>query len=85
MPIQSDRVIVPHKMILSYAEDGTVKDAILQYRIKVNGVMDNKFYTMGVKESVSKTAVDSMAIAKAQVDQIEQATPKTEINSEAPL
>jgi len=61
--------IIPVKLITTLDRDGSVKDSILQYQISVDGVVENKYYTMGVKagikiEDLSKIISDSVSHAE---------------------
>lgn len=47
--------IIPVKLITTLNKDGTVKDSILQYQISIDGAVENKFYTMGVKAGINIT------------------------------
>lgn len=51
--------IVPHKIIIELDTDGTMKDAIMQYRLRHNGAMLNKFYTMSIKDGFSLPAINT--------------------------
>jgi hypothetical protein len=62
--------IVPHKLIVSLNEDGTFKSGILQYRIRVDGVLDNKYLTMSIAD-ITKT-VDVGAVLSASKTHIEK-------------
>jgi hypothetical protein len=44
--------IIPNKLIVTFGSDGKVQSSILQYRIKVDGVMEEKYYTMGVDNGI---------------------------------
>ena len=61
--------IIPHKLVITYAPDGTVKSSILQYRIDVDGATENKFYTMSVKTAIDKTIIEGvLAVSKECVE-----------------
>lgn len=44
--------IVPHKLVVTYNEDGTVHSALLQYRVRVDGKVGRQFETMTVTDGV---------------------------------
>jgi len=62
--------IVSNKLIVNLEDNGTLKDAILHYRLRIDGSMDvKKFYTLSVKggisvEDLQKIVNDSIAQAK---------------------
>jgi len=61
--------IVPNKLITAINTDGTLKDCVLHYQIKTDGVLDKKFLTVNVKsgivvEDLQKIVNDSIAQAK---------------------
>jgi hypothetical protein len=61
--------IIPHKLVVSFSTDGSVKSAILQYKINVDGAVKNEFFTMAVKDGISKAVLDgTLAMAKAHVE-----------------
>lgn len=60
--------IVPYKFIMDINEDNTCKSVILQYRIKENGVLQNKFLTMTVGPGITVDINSVLAEAKAHVE-----------------
>lgn len=61
--------IIPNKLITAINTDGTLKDCVLHYQIKNDGVLDKKFLTVNVKggiviEDLEKIIEDSIAQAK---------------------
>lgn len=61
--------IIPNKLITAINTDGTLKDCVLHYQIKTDGVLDKKFYTVNVKDGIvandlQKIIDDSIAQAK---------------------
>ncbi len=52
--------IVPKKLIINLNQDGTFRDGILQYQIRRDGVMPNKFYTMGINSGISLPVMNTM-------------------------
>ncbi len=45
--------IVPHKLIIDLNQDGSFRDGVLQYRIRVDGATQEKYFTMGLKNGVN--------------------------------
>jgi hypothetical protein len=66
------REIIPHKLIVSYDDKGEIKDAILQYRIKEDGVIKNQFYTMAVKDGMSTGINNILSAAKSHAERGER-------------
>ena len=62
--------IVSNKLIVNLEDNGMLKDAILHYRLRIDGSMDvRKFYTLSVKggisiEDLQKIINDGIAQAK---------------------
>jgi len=46
------KVIVPHKLIAKLNHDGSVRSALLQYKLNVDGKVENRFYTMTVSAAI---------------------------------
>jgi len=44
--------IIPNKLITAINTDGTLKDCVLHYQIKTDGVLDKKFLTVNVKGGI---------------------------------
>ena len=45
--------IVPHKLIISYKEDGSIDKSILLYRLREDGVLDSKkFLSVNVSNGI---------------------------------
>jgi len=62
--------IIPYKLIVELNEDNTCKNAVFQYRIKENGVMQNRFLTMTVNPGITINNLNSvLAEAKMHVEQ----------------
>lgn len=55
--------ILPHKLVVSFKPDGTVGSAILQYKMDVDGAVQNKFFTIGVGAALNKTVMSGIASA----------------------
>lgn len=59
--------VIPNRLITSAADNGILTDVVLQYRRKVNGVMDmKKYYTISVKNGVDLVALQSIVNAAIQ-------------------
>jgi len=62
--------IIPYKFIANLNEDGTFKNGVLQYRIRVDGSMDpRKFFTIAIGGGIkipdfNKVLSDSMTHAE---------------------
>jgi len=62
--------IISNKIIINLDDNGTFKDAILHYRLRIDGSLDpKKFYTIKVNaginiEDIQKIINDSIAQAK---------------------
>lgn len=61
--------IIPNKLITAINTGGILKDCVLHYQIKTDGVLDKKFYTVNVKDGIvandlQKIIDDSIAQAK---------------------
>lgn len=61
--------IIPNKLITAINTGGILKDCVLHYQIKTDGVLDKKFYTLSVKggisiEDLQKIINDGIAQAK---------------------
>ena len=68
--------IVPHKLIIELDEDGTIISGVMQYRIRHNGAMLNKFYTMSIKDGFSLPAINTQLLkAKEHVEKGEKVRP----------
>lgn len=46
------KIIIPHKLIATLNPDGTVKSALLAYKINEDGKISRDFHTMGVKAGI---------------------------------
>jgi hypothetical protein len=64
--------IIPNKLIVSYDEEGCIKDAILQYKIKEDGVTKNQFYTMTVKDGIKDIIGNVLNSAKSHAEKGEK-------------
>jgi len=63
------REVIPSKVIISSTEAGVLQTCILQYKLKIDGVMQNKFYTINVMAGLS-----AQDLQKIITDSISQAT-----------
>jgi len=54
--------IVPHRLIIDLNQEGGFKSGILQYRIRNDGVMVNKFFTMGIAGGINLPAMNTMLL-----------------------
>jgi hypothetical protein len=52
--------IIPCKLVVSFASDGTVVSALLQYKTETDGAMRNEFNTMSVDTAISKGLLESI-------------------------
>lgn len=61
--------IIPYRLIVDPNEDGSCKNATLQYRIRENGSLQSKFLTMTVNAGITLDNLNSvLAQAKAHVE-----------------
>ena len=54
--------IVPHRLIIDLNSDGSFKNGILQYRIRSSGIMEQKFFTMGIAGGINLPAMNTMLL-----------------------
>jgi hypothetical protein len=52
--------IVPNKLIVNFNKEGTFENGVLQYQIKVDGVTDSKYYTIGIKDGIKIPDIDKI-------------------------
>jgi hypothetical protein len=64
--------IIPHKLITSYDENGKIKDSILQYKIREDGVVKNQFFTMSVKNGLDEKVNTVLLSAKVHAEKGEK-------------
>lgn len=58
------RQIIPQRLIISANQDGTMKDAVLMYRINTNGALSGSL-SVGVKNSLTGEQISSAILAAA--------------------
>lgn len=71
--------IVPHKMVVSYNPDGTVRDSIMMYRIKENGVTSREYKTVNVKVKIDTDLEAATVFAKEHVELSEKIITEEEV------
>lgn len=55
-----DPIIIPSKLIVTIGDNGKAVDAVLQYKVRVDGAVDARFRTMNVKRGLSEVDTDTM-------------------------
>ena len=61
--------ILPHKLVVAFDKDGAITSSLLQYKIDVDGKVENKFYTMSVKAGIDLGSLNSISTdAKIHVE-----------------
>lgn len=65
------KLVIPKKVVIEINDDGTYKKGIIQYQIRVNGVLDaSKFYTMGVDTWLNDDLINAiLAVAKNKIEE----------------
>ncbi len=66
--------VVPHKMVITYDNDGNFKKSVLLYRLKTNGMLDaRKFYSMDTTKGLDKNLINRVVFdGKNYADVIEK-------------
>lgn len=53
--------ILPNKLIISFNSDGSFRDGILQYKLKIDGAIDErKFYTIAITKGIDLKEINSI-------------------------
>jgi hypothetical protein len=52
--------MIPQKLIATLNEDGTLKNAVLQYKLKIDGVLQSKFYTIAVSDGIKAVNINTV-------------------------
>jgi len=67
--------IIPNKVIIELNPDGSVKDGLIQYRISVDGVIQNQYRTMGIMGVIDTDTLNGIStIIQAHVERGENIT-----------
>ncbi|HNX82487.1 MAG TPA: hypothetical protein PKL77_10125 [Candidatus Omnitrophota bacterium] len=53
--------IIPNKVIIELNPDGTVKDGLIQYRLSVDGVIQNQYRTMGIMGVIDNDTLNGIS------------------------
>ena len=63
------KTIVPVKMVIDLNANGSIKEAVLQYKLSENGSTLNRSYSVSVKNGLTMAEVEAVigkAVASAQ-------------------
>ena len=65
------KLVIPKKVVIEMNDDGTYRKGIIQYQMRVNGVLDaSKFYTMGVDTWLSDDLINAiLSVAKNKIEE----------------
>jgi hypothetical protein len=58
--------IIPHKLITVLDEVGNVKESVIQYRLKIDGILQSKFNTISISSNQELDSVIQGALIKVQ-------------------
>jgi len=65
--------IIPHKLIATLNPDGTVASALLQYKLRVDGAGEERYYTMTIDDGIDKKILNNiLADAKTHTEKGEK-------------
>jgi len=65
--------VIPYKLIATLNPDGTAVSALLQYKIRVDGAVEEKFFTMTIDEGIDKQILNALLLdAKAHTEKGEK-------------
>lgn len=68
-----EKEIIPYKLIITLDDDGEIARGVLQYRMKVDGILQPKFYSMAVKDGISSDIIKTaLSESKAHVEKGEK-------------
>lgn len=66
--------ILPIKVIVNLNSDGTLKDGVFQYQVKVDGANNGKFYTIGIQDAMDEdTITTTNAVIQKAIDLAKEA------------
>lgn len=52
--------ILPIKVIVNTNTDGTIKNGVFQYQVKVDGINNGKSYTIGIQDAMDEETIQDV-------------------------
>jgi hypothetical protein len=61
--------LIPIKVIVKLKTDGTLDSGVFMYQVKVDGVCNGKFYTIGIQDAMTEETVTATnAVIQKAID-----------------